>query len=275
MSIVGFSPSPAVSAGLAAAGSFVAGCMVGSFLNVVAHRIPRGETVVYGRSHCPACGTAIRARDNIPVLGWLLVRGRCRDCGWTIPPRYPLVEAGCGGLATLLAAIEWAATSTGDGSAIGGWAGRAALALTIVAWSLLAARGHAVKTTTVAIALVAAAVAGMAFVQLAPLPVGCGGAAGSGSTAAIPRILACLAGISSGWVAGSGFLCPTASRSACMLIGAASGWQAALLAAIVAGGVRRAGGGPAAACLATVSAVAAWVPMARLWGLACPGQGGG
>jgi leader peptidase (prepilin peptidase)/N-methyltransferase len=71
----------------------VLGLLVGSFLNVVIHRLPRGESVVHPRSRCPACGAPIRARDNVPVLSWLWLRGRCRDCGAPISARYPAVEA--------------------------------------------------------------------------------------------------------------------------------------------------------------------------------------
>jgi leader peptidase (prepilin peptidase) / N-methyltransferase len=74
------------------------GLAVGSFLNVVIYRVPRGESVVSPRSACPSCGTPIRERDNIPVVSWLLLRGRCRDCGAPISPRYPLVELACAGL---------------------------------------------------------------------------------------------------------------------------------------------------------------------------------
>lgn len=69
------------------------GAIVGSFVNVVAYRVPAGMSVVRPRSACPACSTQIRARDNIPVAGWVLLRGRCRDCAAPIPTRYPLVEA--------------------------------------------------------------------------------------------------------------------------------------------------------------------------------------
>lgn len=69
------------------------GASVGSFLNVVMHRVPRGDSVARGGSCCPACGSAIRWHDNLPVLGWLHLRGRCRDCGNPISSRYPLVEA--------------------------------------------------------------------------------------------------------------------------------------------------------------------------------------
>jgi leader peptidase (prepilin peptidase)/N-methyltransferase len=81
--------------------SAVLGLMVGSFLNVVVHRVPRGESVVSPPSACPRCGNPIRARHNVPVLGWLLLRGRCHDCGSAISARYPLVEAGTGALFAL------------------------------------------------------------------------------------------------------------------------------------------------------------------------------
>ncbi len=68
------------------------GAVVGSFANVVVYRVPRGESVVHPPSHCPSCNARIRARDNVPVLGWLVLRGRCRDCAARISPRYPLVE---------------------------------------------------------------------------------------------------------------------------------------------------------------------------------------
>lgn len=69
------------------------GLVTGSFLNVVIHRLPRGLSTVLPRSRCPACGTAIRPLDNIPVLSWMLLRGRCRNCRVRISARYPLIEA--------------------------------------------------------------------------------------------------------------------------------------------------------------------------------------
>lgn len=80
------------------------GLAIGSFLNVVIWRVPRGESVVSPPSACPRCGNEIRNRDNVPVLGWLLLRGKCRDCGLPISIRYPLVEAGT---AALYAAMAW------------------------------------------------------------------------------------------------------------------------------------------------------------------------
>jgi leader peptidase (prepilin peptidase)/N-methyltransferase len=74
----------------------VFGAIFGSFLNVVAYRLPRGESVVSPGSRCPECGTPIKAYDNLPVIGWLILRGRCRSCGAGISPRYPIVEAATG-----------------------------------------------------------------------------------------------------------------------------------------------------------------------------------
>jgi len=71
----------------------VLGAIVGSFLNVVAYRLPRHESLVSPASHCPSCGTPVRPYDNIPILSWLLLRGHCRSCSEPISPRYPLVEA--------------------------------------------------------------------------------------------------------------------------------------------------------------------------------------
>jgi leader peptidase (prepilin peptidase) / N-methyltransferase len=70
----------------------LAGLLIGSFLNVVAWRLPRGESLVHPGSACPACGTPIKPYDNVPVLSWLLLRGRCRRCDARISARYPLVE---------------------------------------------------------------------------------------------------------------------------------------------------------------------------------------
>jgi leader peptidase (prepilin peptidase)/N-methyltransferase len=82
--------TPLTTMGFALAG--FGGLIIGSFLNVVAHRLPRHESLVAPGSRCPSCSTPVKAYDNIPVLGWLLLRGRCRACGEAISPRYPIVE---------------------------------------------------------------------------------------------------------------------------------------------------------------------------------------
>lgn len=96
--------------------SAVIGALIGSFLNVVVHRVPAGRSVISPPSACPACGHRIRARDNVPVLSWLILRGRCRDCAAPIPLRYPAVE-----LATAAAfTIVTARFTSGAGEAV--WA---------------------------------------------------------------------------------------------------------------------------------------------------------
>ena len=71
---------------------FVFGAIVGSFLNVVIHRVPNEESIVFPNSACPNCKTPIKAYDNIPLLGWLMLGGKCRSCSMAISPRYPAVE---------------------------------------------------------------------------------------------------------------------------------------------------------------------------------------
>jgi leader peptidase (prepilin peptidase)/N-methyltransferase len=70
----------------------VAGLLVGSFLNVVVHRLPRGESIVFPGSHCPSCGAPIAPRDNLPVVSWILLSGKCRTCRARIALRYPVLE---------------------------------------------------------------------------------------------------------------------------------------------------------------------------------------
>jgi leader peptidase (prepilin peptidase) / N-methyltransferase len=82
-----------MSVGVAAVLAGILGAVVGSFLNVVAYRLPRGESLLRPGSRCPECGTPIKPYDNVPVLGWLWLRGRCRACRAPISWRYPAVEA--------------------------------------------------------------------------------------------------------------------------------------------------------------------------------------
>jgi leader peptidase (prepilin peptidase) / N-methyltransferase len=87
------------------------GVVVGSFGNVVIHRVPAGLSVARPASACPSCATPIAARDNVPLLSWLLLRGRCRRCSAPISARYPAVELGCGLLFAAVAArvgVDWA-----------------------------------------------------------------------------------------------------------------------------------------------------------------------
>jgi leader peptidase (prepilin peptidase)/N-methyltransferase len=84
----------------------ILGAMIGSFLNVVAYRLPRSKSLVTPGSQCPGCDTPIKFYDNVPVLGWLLLRGRCRTCRAAISPRYPAVEALTAALAVAVILVE-------------------------------------------------------------------------------------------------------------------------------------------------------------------------
>src|SRR6478735_11758622 len=92
---------------LAAVAALLGGLIIGSFLNVVAWRLPRGESLSHPGSHCPNCDTPIKPYDNVPLVSWLVLRGRCRNCGEPISPRYPLVE--------LLVAVIFAAITAVNG----------------------------------------------------------------------------------------------------------------------------------------------------------------
>jgi len=83
------------------------GLMIGSFLNVVAWRMPRGESLAHPGSHCPGCDHPVRPYDNLPVLSWLMLRGRCRDCHEPISARYPIVEAVTAALYVAVVAAKW------------------------------------------------------------------------------------------------------------------------------------------------------------------------
>jgi leader peptidase (prepilin peptidase)/N-methyltransferase len=106
-----------VSTGVGAVIAFLFGLILGSFLNVVIHRLPRKENLATGGSRCPHCGAPVKARDNIPVVSWLLLRGRCRNCGEPISRRYPLVE--------LLTAVLFAAVVLVKGADSDAWLGLA------------------------------------------------------------------------------------------------------------------------------------------------------
>jgi prepilin signal peptidase PulO-like enzyme (type II secretory pathway) len=85
---------------------FAMGAAVGSFLNVVVYRLPLGISLVYPPSHCPKCGKRIPWYDNVPIFGWIILRGRCRQCHNPISARYPIVEALTATMFALLAVVE-------------------------------------------------------------------------------------------------------------------------------------------------------------------------
>ena len=83
--------------------SFILGCCIGSFMNVVVWRLPRGESLVHPPSHCPKCGHAIKPWENIPIISWLCLKARCSNCHLPISIKYPLGEGATG----LLFAFLW------------------------------------------------------------------------------------------------------------------------------------------------------------------------
>lgn len=85
---------------------FLLGSIIGSYLNVVAYRLPKGKPLFWPPSSCPSCGSRIKIRDNVPVLGWILLNGKCRNCSQPISARYPIVEAVVGFLFLMLAMVE-------------------------------------------------------------------------------------------------------------------------------------------------------------------------
>ena len=100
-------PLPMVAAGLLiATWVFVFWSLIGSFLNVVVYRLPLGQSVVHGGSRCPRCHTAIKWYDNLPVIGWLNLNGRCRSCDLPIAARYPIVESVCAGICSSISFCE-------------------------------------------------------------------------------------------------------------------------------------------------------------------------
>jgi leader peptidase (prepilin peptidase) / N-methyltransferase len=85
--------------------ALVLGLAFGSFMTVAIYRVPAGESLVRPRSRCPSCGAPIRTTDNVPVISWLVLRGRCRACAVRISPVYPLTELACGGLFVAVALV--------------------------------------------------------------------------------------------------------------------------------------------------------------------------
>jgi leader peptidase (prepilin peptidase) / N-methyltransferase len=226
------------------------GGILGSFINVVVHRVPRGESVVAAGSRCPTCGTPIRPSDNIPVIGWLRLRGRCRRCGIAISPQYPLVEAGCSLAVAALAASELAGGGRwlpgfsdsfptgidrllrGDWRLLLAFVVHAAAVLTVISWCLLDRSRWLLADGTLLIPLAMAVGLAVAVPEVGPpaaLPqpltpavVGPGGGS----------LLAAVAGAAVGWAAGRCFSA-AGIRLGLPLLGSVLGWQAVTVLAIV------------------------------------------
>ncbi len=226
---------------------FAIGGTLGSFLNVVVHRVPRSESVVFGRSHCPACRAVIRARDNIPMLGWLLLRGRCRDCGVAIAVAYPLVELSCAIVVGLVASVEvlsgganlpiaWAGVSNGqrgiDGllwqtnwRLLGICLDHCFVLVTLLAWSLFERNAQPLPTNWFRATIVLAVGAAMLWPMLQPVDVLPHSPQWLLSPDWLRALIISTAGIAVGRLVGGQLDRPMVS-SGLMLIGAALGWQA-------------------------------------------------
>ena len=238
------------------------GGLFGSFLNVVAYRVPRGGSVVGRRSHCPRCGTMIRGRDNVPVLGWLLLRGRCYACRGWISARYPVVEAIMAVGVMLLATRELA---TNGGNLPGGapgypdgpdlvfvhaswrvlviFAWHVALLATLVVWSLFAIDRHRPRLGGLAIAVSLLALPGVVVPGLLPIDVAgeVGWEAGKSIGMAVSvAVVVVFVGGSVGWLAGAipGSVVAAQGvawfwRTAGLASGVVLGWQAGVAVALV------------------------------------------
>lgn len=256
----------------------------GSFLNVVMHRAPRGQSVACGGSRCPRCGSPVRWRDNVPVVGWLALRGRCRDCRGRISARYPLVEAAAAAVGGIVAAellaggrlmpgTRFDSVRTGvdallmntDWSFVSVCVLHGALLMCLLAWTLCEYDEVAVARRWVVAAL--AGLGGLAVVLGGPL-------VAAGRPALEAGVLGMLAALFVGAVVGSRWL-----REALVLSGAVLGWQSLLTAVAlmpVAGLIRCTlttwlGGRVAAVprcadlALAVAGQFLAWRWLARVW----------
>lgn len=172
-----------------AVGVFSIGAMLGSFLNVVVHRLPAGRSVIFGRSACPACDTGIRPQHNVPILGWLRLGGRCWHCGALIDARYPLVEAALAGFCLALcyaellsggvtlpirepyffAGLLWIVLYA-KWDLIGVFIYHVAAVALMLAWALIAADGRRIPARHVAAVLVVMGLVPVALPWVHPVP---------------------------------------------------------------------------------------------------------
>lgn len=281
----------------AAVWSFALGASVGSFLNVLVYRQPRGLSVLTAPSQCPACGTRLGRGENIPVLGWLRLGGRCRTCAAPISPRYPIVEAIAGALFAALVFLEL--TSGGANLPVrrpNGYAGFVwtvfypkwdLIALTVyhfhllamlLTWTLMAIDRVRIPLRSIATSFVLAAAAPLAWTKLAIVPPGLVGTAGYPQP--LPVVAASLGlglgiGLVLAAIAAAARLAPFRTAAAMLgLIGLTLGWQATVTiggVSLIVAGIRKGSGAAHVGLPATLLIVAAmhqalWRPLfAALW----------
>jgi leader peptidase (prepilin peptidase)/N-methyltransferase len=266
--------TPAAAGAILVVWLFALGGAVGSFLNVVVYRVPAAKSLVFPGSHCPACRHPIRWFDNVPILSWFVLRGRCRDCGSRISTRYPIVEAITAALFVLVGVVEGlsgganlplspgaasggvtvARLDVGQSAAVVGY--HLVLLCTLLAAALIEHDGHRVPGRLFAPALLLGWLAPLACPSLHPVPA-------LGAIAAdLPRPVAGsidgTAGLAVGALLGLGlWRLPSGSRGFGLLLGPAAvglflGWQAGLVVTLL-----------TAACWAAVSGLRRLVPGLR------------
>jgi len=251
---------------------FLWGALFGSFINVVAHRLPRGESLIATPSRCPQCGAAVRPWDNVPVFGWLWLRGRCRDCNASISASYPLVEAGCGALIMILAVslarpAEIDRLLRCDLRGLASFMLQGAIVLTVVAWSRLDTTGGRTKSALgIALPLAAAAAMIAAVPQAGPRLAWAGLPTWLAADTPAHALAAAGLGIAAGGLVAGGlavFLGPAGCGLGLAwglpLVGSVLGWEAVTVGGVMTGAVARLtgmGAGAAGLFLAGISTLA-------------------
>ena len=269
---------------------FAAGGAIGSFLNVVIYRLPAGMSLVKPASHCRGCNRPIRWHDNVPVLGWLVLRGRCRDCGAKISARYPTVEAVTAALFLLLGIVEILSggvnlplgpdetLAPAFSGLCGIYAFHLLLLCTLLAAVLIEVDGHRLPIRLFVPAAIVGVAAPIVWPHLHPVPVWPTLQPGLARLIGSPTGLA--AGVLLGWLAsrpfGPKWRTGMVLASACA--GAVLGWQATVVLPIVTLAIHL----PLAAlgrllpglrrvpptiwlALATLGWILAWVRLAAWW----------
>lgn len=230
---------------------FVVGSCVGSFLNVVIYRVPAGISVLAKASHCPVCRTPIAGRDNLPLIGWLKLQGRCRNCQTSISSRYPAVELTIGLMFLLLYFVELISGGTNlPGRTPNHYAGvlwilfytkwdlltlylfHCFVLCAVFSWVMMGRDGHRVPVKAAVITLALVVTAALIWPHLLPWTDGGILSLVTGDTA-MPRpaltadrlLSGAVVGLLSGWLVSRvcGVPCPSATW---LLIGVAFGWQA-------------------------------------------------
>ncbi len=226
---------------------FVLGGVVGSFINVVVYRLPAGMSLIRPGSHCPACESAIRWYDNVPIFGWIWLRGRCRDCGARISPRYPIVETLT---AAMFLALGWVeifgdgvnlprqSLAVADGVVVSGltqaeligiYVYHILLLCTLLSMALIELEGKRAPLNLAAPAAVAGLLAPLVWPKLHPVP------ALWGFEGRVEAIAGVAAGLAVGLLLGLllSLIVPKKQRiaatSAAVCIGMFLGWQAVVM----------------------------------------------